>query len=173
MGYYLTFAGNRKANPATGAVPDENYARELMQLFTIGLVRLNLRRHAQPAAAPPVETYTQDDITGLARVFTGWNIANARQHDARPDARCRWSTIPAQHETGAKTFLGTTIPAGTDGPDSLTPRARRDLRPSQRRRRSSRKQLIQHLVTSNPTPGLCRPRSRRCSPTTAAACAAI
>ena len=75
--HYLTFVGNRKANPATGAVPDENYARELMQLFTIGLLRLNNDGTLQGGGAP--ETYTQDDITGLARVFTGWNLANSRQ----------------------------------------------------------------------------------------------
>ena len=113
MGYYLTFAGNRKANPATGSVPDENYARELMQLFTIGLLKLNA--DGTPArAAPPSETYTQDDITGLARVFTGWNLANA--DNSTPDRmRLPMVNAPAQHETGAKTFLGTTIPAGTGG----------------------------------------------------------
>ena len=51
MGYYLTFAGNRKANPATGSVPDENYARELMQLFTIGLLKLNPDGTVQTTAA--------------------------------------------------------------------------------------------------------------------------
>ena len=116
MGYYLTFAGNRKANPATGAVPDENYARECMQLFTIGLLKLNADGSLQGGA--PSETYTQDDITGLARVFTGWNIANA--DNSTPDRmRLPMVNSAAQHETGAKTFLGTTIPAGTAGPQSL------------------------------------------------------
>ena len=60
MGYYLTFPGNRKANPATGAVPDENYARELMQLFTIGLLKLNpdgsLAMGPAPRARPTPRT---------------------------------------------------------------------------------------------------------------------
>jgi len=147
MGYYLTFAGNRKANPATGSVPDENYARESMQLFTIGLLKLNADGSLQGGV--PSETYTQDDITGLARVFTGWNIANA--DNTTPD-RMRLPMVnnPAQHETGAKTFLGTTIPSGTSGPQSLTLAldaifAHPNLPPF------VSKQLIQHLVTSNPT----------------------
>jgi len=147
MGYYLTFAGNRKANPATGSVPDENYARECMQLFAIGLLRLNPDGSLQSGV--PVETYTQDDITGLARVFTGWNIANS--DNTTPDRmRLPMVNSAAQHETGAKTFLGTTIPAGTAGPQSLSLAldaifAHPNVPPF------ISKQLIQHLVTSNPT----------------------
>lgn len=148
MGYYLTFAGNRKANAATGAVPDENYARELMQLFTIGLLKLNNDGTLQGGTAQ--ETYTQEDITGLARVFTGWNVAN--NDNSTPD-RMRLPMVnnAGQHETGAKTFLGTTIPAGTAGPASLTMAldtifAHPNLPPF------VCKQLIQRLVTSNPSP---------------------
>ncbi len=147
MGYYLTFAGNRKANAATGSVPDENYARELMQLFTIGLLKLNPDGSLQGGTAQ--ETYTQDDITGLARVFTGWNIANA--DNTTPDRmRLPMTNTASLHETGAKTFLGTTIPAGTAGPQSLTLALdaifnHANLPPF------VCKQLIQHLVTSNPS----------------------
>jgi uncharacterized protein (DUF1800 family) len=150
MGYYLTFAGNRKANPATGSVPDENYARELMQLFTIGLVKLNPDGSVQTNAGAPVETYAQDDITGLARVFTGWNIANA--DNTTPDRmRLPMTNTASLHETGVKTFLGTTIPAGIAGPQSLTLAldaifAHQNVAPF------VCKQLIQHLVTSNPPP---------------------
>jgi uncharacterized protein (DUF1800 family) len=145
MGYYLTFIGNRKANPATGAVPDENYARELMQLFTIGLFRLNADGTAQS-----VESYTQADITGLARVFTGFTLDSA--DNSTPDRLRRPMAInPAQHETGTKTFLGTTIPAGTSGADSLKLAldaifAHPNVAPF------VSKQLIQRLVTSNPSP---------------------
>jgi len=151
MGSYLTFLGNRRANAQTGAVPDENYARELMQLFTIGLVRLNQDGTVQTGAGgQPVETYVQDDITGLARVFTGWNLANSDNNT--PDRmRLPMTNIASQHETGAKTFLGTTIPAGTDGPNSLRLAldaifAHPNVAPF------VSKQLIQHLVTSNPPP---------------------
>jgi uncharacterized protein (DUF1800 family) len=148
MGYYLTFAGNRKANAATGAVPDENYARELMQLFTIGLLKLNMDGSVQ-AGAP--ETYTQDDITGLARVWTGWNLDSA--DNTTPDRLRRpMVNIASQHETGASTFLGTTIPAGTDGPNSMRLAldaifAHPNVPPF------VSKQLIQRLVTSNPSAG--------------------
>jgi uncharacterized protein (DUF1800 family) len=147
MGYYLTFAGNRKANAATGSVPDENYARELMQLFTIGLLKLNTDGSLQGGTAQ--ETYTQDDITGLARVFTGWNIANA--DNSTPDRmRLPMTNTASLHENGAKTFLGTTIPAGTAGPQSLSLALdaifnHANLPPF------VCKQLIQHLVTSNPS----------------------
>src|SRR3954469_25671586 len=150
MGYYLTFAGNRKANPATGAVPDENYARELMQLFTIGLLKLNADGTSQTNGGVPVETYGQDDITGLARVFTGWNIDSS--DNSTPDRMRRpMANNASQHETGAKTFLGTTIPAGTAGPQSLTLAldaifAHANVAPF------ISKQLIQRLVTSNPPP---------------------
>ena len=95
-----------------------------MQLFTIGLVKLNLDGSvASGAAAGP--TYTQDDITGLARVFTGWDFDLAGQSaavgTATPDFMRRPMTqIPGRYETGAKTFLGTTIPADTDPIAALT-----------------------------------------------------
>jgi uncharacterized protein (DUF1800 family) len=150
MGYYLTFAGNRKANPATGSVPDENYARELMQLFTIGLLKLNADGTAQTNGGVPIETYGQDDITGLARVFTGWNVDSS--DNSTPD-RVRRPMVnnAGQHESGAKTFLGTNIPAGTAGPQSLSLAldaifAHPNVAPF------ISKQLIQRLVTSNPPP---------------------
>jgi uncharacterized protein (DUF1800 family) len=150
MGYFLTFAGNRRANAATGAVPDENYARELMQLFTIGLVRLNPDGSVQMSGGRAVETYTQDDITGLARVFTGWNIDSS--DNTTPDRMRRPMVATAgAHETGEKSFLGTTIPAGTGPTDSLRLAldaifAHPNVAPFVSR------QLIQRLVTSNPPP---------------------
>lgn len=151
MASFLTFLGNRKANPNTGAVPDENYARELMQLFTIGLAKLNPDGTPQPGAGgQPAETYTQDDITNLARVFTGWNLDS--NDNSTPDRYRRPLVNSAnQHETGAKTFLGTTIPAGTNGPESLRLAldaifAHPNVPPF------VAKQLIKRLVTSNPPP---------------------
>ncbi|MBA3896764.1 MAG: DUF1800 domain-containing protein [Sphingomonadaceae bacterium] len=147
MGLYLTFLGNRKANAATGAVPDENYARELMQLFTLGLVQLNM--DGTPKSGSP-DTYTQDDVTGLARVFTGFTYASS---DGSVPDRLRVPMIQnaSLHETGTKVFLGTTIPAGTDGFASLKLAldsifAHANVPPF------ISKQLIQRLVTSNPTP---------------------
>ena len=119
MGMFLTFRGSMKGNPVSGALPDENYARELMQLFTIGLVQLNLDGTAQLTGGVTTPTYALADITGLARVFTGWDFDLAGQTGAvaaaTPDfIRRPMINYAARYETGAKTFLGTTIPAGTD-----------------------------------------------------------
>lgn len=149
MGYYLTYLGSVKANVATGSVPDENYARELMQLFTLGLYMLNADGTQVLSGGNPIETYTQADVSGLARVWTGYTLANT--DNSTPD-RMRLPMIvnPAQHETGTKTFLGTTIPANTDGATSRKLAldaifAHQNVPPF------VSKQLIQHLVTSNPS----------------------
>ena len=156
MGEFLTFRGSAKANATSGALPDENYARELMQLFTIGLVRLNLDGTPQLSAGKTTDTYGQDDITGLARVFTGWDFDLAgltgAAATATPDFMRRpMMQVPSRYETGAKTFLGTTIAAGTAATQSLTQAldsifAHPNVAPFFCR------QLIQRLVTSNPSP---------------------
>ena len=72
MGLFLTFLGNTKSNPTTGSIPDENYARELMQLFTIGLVMLNMDGTPVMSGGAPVPSYTQADVAQAARVWTGY-----------------------------------------------------------------------------------------------------
>lgn len=90
------------------------------QLFTIGLLQLNLDGTPKLAAGAQQETYTLDDITGLARVFTGWNYDLAGADTNTPDYKRRPMTMTAsRHESASKTFLGTTVPAGTSGEDSL------------------------------------------------------
>ena len=75
MGYYLNTKGNLKENAATGRLPDENYAREVMQLFTIGLHQLNLDGTEKlDSNGKKIETYTQNDVSNLARVFTGYDF---------------------------------------------------------------------------------------------------
>ena len=76
MGEWLTYAGNEKANPETGAAPDENFAREIMQLFTIGLVELQQNGRPRLVNGQEVETYDNTDITELAKVFTGLDWDN-------------------------------------------------------------------------------------------------
>ena len=152
MGAFLTFRGNAKASATTGAVPDENYARELMQLFMIGLVELNLDGTPRLVNGQPIETYAQTDISGLARVFTGWDIDYAGANSDIPDhLRRPMLQVASRYETGAKSFLGLTIPAGTEATKSLTMAldhlyAHANVPPFWSR------QLIQRLVTSNPTP---------------------
>ncbi|WP_394781603.1 DUF1800 family protein [Undibacterium sp.] len=152
MGQFLTFRGNVKYNAATGAMPDENYARELMQLFTIGLQQLNLNGTPKLVNGATQDTYGQDDITGLARVFTGWDFDMAGHDATTPDfLRRPMIQIPSRHETGASSFLGTTIPAGLSGAASMKAAldwifAQANVGPFISR------QLIQKLVTSNPSP---------------------
>jgi len=156
MGMFLTYRGNAKANPTTGALPDENYARELLQLFTIGLVELNIDGTPKLTAGVTTDTYNQADITGLARVFTGWDFDLAgltyAAATATPDVvRRPMVQVGNRYEAGAKTFLGTTIDAGTSASRSLTLAldaicAHPNVAPFFCR------QLIQRLVTSNPSP---------------------
>jgi uncharacterized protein (DUF1800 family) len=76
MGYYLSMKDNQRANATTGRVPDENYAREIMQLFTIGLVELQdngVPKTTSGSPAQTIATYDLNDVTQMARVFTGWN----------------------------------------------------------------------------------------------------
>ncbi len=151
MGLYLTFRGNVKYNPTTGALPDENFARELMQLFTIGLLQLNTDGTPKLINGAPTETYTLDDITGLARVFTGWDFDLAGGTTSTPDFMRRpMAQVASRHETGASSFLGSTVAAGLNGADALTAAldiifAHPNIAPFFSR------QLIQRLVTSNPS----------------------
>lgn len=156
MGEWLTYRGNVKANPQTGALPDENYAREIMQLFSIGLVELNPDGTPQSIDGRAQYTYSQNDVMGLARVWTGWNWDLAGQAGAAglatPDFQGRpMRQIAAKHESGEKQFLGTTIPAGVDGVTSM--RIALDvLFQHPNVGPFIGKQLIQRLVTSNPSP---------------------
>ncbi len=150
MGYYLTFLGNVKANTRTGAIPDENYARELMQLFTLGLNQLNMDGSLVLSGGVAVPTYTQADVSQAARVWTGYTLTGT--DNTSPDRmRVPMSVNATNHETAASTFVGITIPAGNDGATSRKAAldglfAHATLPPF------VSKQLIQHLVTSNPSP---------------------
>jgi uncharacterized protein (DUF1800 family) len=152
MGDYLSMRGSRKAD-ASGRQPDENYAREVMQLFTIGLVELNADGTPRLANGRPIESYGQADVTGLARVFTGWDRApGGSNENMATDVLLPLVNTASRHETGAKSFLGVTIAAGTSASESLrialdTLFNHANVGPFIGR------QLIQRLVTSNPSPG--------------------
>ena len=152
MGLFLTFRGNVKADAVKGTLPDENYAREVMQLFTIGLQKLNADGSPLLAGGQPQDTYGQDDIGGLARVFTGWDFDLAGSTTATPDYHRRpMIQVASRHENGTKAFLGTTIAAGTDGTTSLS-LALDALFAHANVASFIGRQLIQRLVTSNPSP---------------------
>ncbi|WP_133365599.1 DUF1800 domain-containing protein [Qipengyuania sediminis] len=173
MGQWLNTLGNRRAD-SSGRVPDENYAREVMQLFTIGLQQLN------PDGTPklgsngqPIETYTNTDVQELAKVFTGYDFdwtgttripdpQNAGQTIDSVDYALRpmtadgtkWRNPRASgyHAPEAKTFLGTSIPAGTSAAESLRIALDTLFNHSNTGPFFAR-QMIQRLVTSNPAPG--------------------
>ena len=154
MGYFLTYLGSEKGDPETGRMPDENYARELLQLFTIGVVELGL--NGKPRVddlGNPLETYDNRDITGLARVFTGLHIDEVDEDDDQPTDWARPMVFDDDlHSDREKSFLGLTIPANTSGADSINLALdhifnHRNLAPF------VGEQIIQRLVKSNPSRG--------------------
>lgn len=150
MGYYLTYRGNAKAN-GRGSQPDENYARELMQLFTIGLLELRPDGTVVPGN---IETYDPEDVSGLARVFTGWDLDTSGFASPHPPEvqRRPMTQVATRYENGVKTFLGVTIGAGTNAHAALGTALDTLFRHPNTPPFVSR-QLIQRLVTSNPSPG--------------------
>ena len=158
MGVYLSMLGNEKPDAALNIRPDENYARELMQLFSIGLVQLNSDGTVVlDAENLPVPTYDQAVIEGFAHVYTGWTYAGspsfqqARQTDLNQIIPMQ--LYPSFHDTGAKLVLnGEVIPAGQTGDQDLQDAldnvfAHPNVGPFMAIR------LIQRLTTSNPSPG--------------------
>ena len=159
MGLFLNLKGSVKEN-ASGRQPDENYAREVMQLMTIGLVKLNADGSVVSSGGVPVETYNQADVTSLARIFSGYDldtsanvptVVGTRTISSTAFARLPMVLVPANHSTLDATFLGTTVAGSTEGNaarrlalDTLFNHA--NVGPFIGR------QLIQRLVTSNPSP---------------------
>lgn len=168
MGYWLSHIGNRKEDPATGRLPDENYAREVMQLFTIGLWKLNPDgTRMLDGLGRPIPTYGQEDIRGMAKVLTGWSYAgcnpaieawycfdSARSGYYRTyaDVTLPMQPLEAYHSTAQKTLVnGVVVPAGGT--------ARADLKIALDALFNHPnvgpfigRQLIQRLVKSNPSP---------------------
>ena len=162
MGIYLTWLGNQKEDPVTGRNPDENYAREVMQLMTIGVFQLNSDgTNKLDLAGRPIQAYSSEDISGLAKVFTGYSWYSpspsattfaGRNKDATADYRSM-IPYPTFHSLSAKSFLGTTIPASaTSNPAGDLKIALDTLFNHPNVGPFISKQLIQRLVTSNPSP---------------------
>lgn len=177
MGVFLNTLGNQRADPNTGRVPDENYAREVMQLFSIGLFELNIDGTERTNGnGEPIETYDNDDVTGIAKVFTGYNYnysggigfssPPSNPNLNIPDAALLRNPMTAnsifhlpnrgnRHSNEEKSFLGTTIPAGTGAQESLRI-AMDTLFNHPNVGPFFGKQMIQRLVTSNPSPAYVR-----------------
>ena len=165
MGYYLNVKGSRKAD-GKGSQPDENYAREVMQLFSIGLVELNAdgtpRRDGK---GNTIDTYGANDVSMLAQVFTGYDLdmtGNVETTIAQTGGRTR--TVPATgftrlplvqvgdfHSSAEARFLGVTVPGSATPAEALKMALDRLFNHANTAPFIS-KQLIQRLVTSNPSP---------------------
>jgi uncharacterized protein (DUF1800 family) len=162
MGLYLSHLRNQKEDPARNRVPDQNYAREVMQLLSIGLYELNPDGTLKLASGLPVETYDNNDIVGLSRVFTGFSWAGPDKSDTRffgggtqdPNREVlAMQSYPRFHSTSEKRFLTAVIPAGgTADPDGDLRVALDELASHPNVGPFIGRQLIQRLVTSNPTP---------------------
>jgi len=154
MGVYLSYYNNYKANG--NRHPDENYAREVMELFTIGLYELNLDGTQKLAAGEPIQTYQQDDIGEMAKVFTGLTDKNGFFFDL--DGASHTSRIEPmiakeeRHDTTEKQILNQTITAGGETKADIN-QALHLLFMHQNTGPFIARRLIQRLVTSNPTPG--------------------
>jgi len=162
MGLYLSHLRNRKGDPARNRVPDQNYAREVMQLFSIGLYELNPDGTPKLVGGQPVETYDSNDIVGLSRVFTGFSWAGPDKSDTRfngggmqdPDREVLFmQSYPSFHSISEKRFLTAVIPAGANAdPDGDLRIALDEIASHPNVGPFISRQLIQRLVTSNPTP---------------------
>ena len=161
MGVYLSMLGNEKPNPALNIRPDENYARELMQLFSIGLVQLNIDGTvALDGNNQPIPTYDQEIIEGFAHVFTGWTWRGSPSFGSgRVPVSSQYFPMehwPDFHDTGEKMLLnGTVLPSGQTGEQDLAGALdnifnHANVGPFVAIR------LIQRLTTSNPSPGYVR-----------------
>ncbi|SFX28631.1 Uncharacterized conserved protein, DUF1800 family [Janthinobacterium lividum] len=156
MGLYLSHLRNQKESATR--TPDENFAREVMQLFTIGLYQLNADGSLKLSGGKPIDTYTHDDVAGLARVFTGWSWAGPDQSDARfyastTDPDRDWKPMQnyaAFHSSGDKRFLGQSISGASSGQADLK-LALDTLFNHPNTGPFFARQLIQRLVSSNPS----------------------
>jgi uncharacterized protein (DUF1800 family) len=161
MGAYLNMLNSAKPGVVNGVpqIANENYARELMQLFTIGLYMLNPDGTLQlDSSGNPVPTYTEAQVQAFARAYTGWTYATATggvptsfpNNTSNYDAPM--AAVESQHDLIAKMLLtGTTLPAGQTSSQDLAG-ALANLFNHPNVGPFVCKQLIQHMVTSNPSP---------------------
>lgn len=157
MGVYLSMRGSQKGNEATGRRPDENYARELLQLFTIGLVHLDESGQPTTDAQGRSETFTNQDITQLAKVLTGWDMdfpGVPDYTDATPPGYTARPMVPhaTLHDESDKTFLGIAIAARAADPEGDLKLALDGICAHPNVGPFLARQLIQRLVASNPEP---------------------
>ncbi len=171
MGEYLDMANNAKANPAAGTAANENYAREIMQLMSTGDVLLN-PDGTQKTGVDPVSgmtitlpTYLQTDVTELARIFTGWTYTQGAGKQPIWGAYINSSgpmvPFPSMHDYGSKNLLNGYVATANLTPQADLTGALDNLANHPNVAPFISKQLIQHLVKSNPDAGVCHASGRR------------
>jgi len=152
MGSYLSMMGNQKETESSGRA-DENYAREVMQLFTIGLIELNIdgtpKRDAEGKLIP---TYQQDAVSELARVFTGWGKALRSNKLRGFDWTVPMHSYARMHDDGAKTIVGGKVIRAGLSPERDLNIALNTLFKHPNVGPFVATHLIKRLVTSNPSP---------------------
>jgi uncharacterized protein (DUF1800 family) len=155
MGTYLSHLRNAKSDPSSGRFPDENYAREIMQLFSIGLFELKSDgSYLLSGSGQPIPTYDNDDITELAKIMTGLSFdgVDSDFYLGQENWTAPMRMYESFHEPGAKILLrGKYVPPGQTGMKDLDDAldnlfTHPNVGPFFSRR------LIQRLVTSNPSP---------------------
>jgi uncharacterized protein (DUF1800 family) len=167
MSSYLSSSGNAKAGFYNkNSRPDENYAREVMQLFTIGLIQLNEDGSiVVDASGHAIPTYGQPEVTEIARIFTGLKIPVGMGNAYGEDKDGRTTMVQKKmllwadrdeidekrHDTGAKTFLGTSLPAGQDTAKDIGDFLQ-ILSKHPNTAPFFARGMIQRMVTSNPSP---------------------
>ena len=159
MGVYLDMLRNDKENPLTGRIPNENYAREILQLFSVGLYQLFPDGTLKLGGTGlPQATYDQSTVIGFSHVFTGWSWGNNPITETawRNPTQYTWTypmqVWPAHHSTGSKSLLrGVVLPAG-QAPETDLAQALDNIFSDPNVGPFLCRGLIQRLVTSNPSP---------------------
>jgi uncharacterized protein (DUF1800 family) len=157
MGYYLNMLNSEKDDPDTGAHPNENYAREVLQLFSIGLAKLNIDGSPQlDAANKPIPSYDESIVQGFAKAFTGWTYPNAKGwDDADEEVAAAWTStmkpFASKHSPEKKKLLNGIEIGGGGTPQADMKAALDNIFNHPNVGPFISRQLIQRLVTSNPS----------------------
>jgi uncharacterized protein (DUF1800 family) len=156
MGYYLDMANNAKTDAAAGTEPNENYGREVLQLMSIGVSALNADGSQQlDSTGAPIPTYDQAVVDGFSAVFTGWTYPPLAGATAKWDDPINYDgvmvSVAAQHEPASKLLLDGLTTTANQTPEQDLKTALDDIFNHPNVGPFIGKQLIQHLVTSNPS----------------------
>jgi uncharacterized protein (DUF1800 family) len=159
MGYYLNMMGSEKEDASKNIRPNENFAREVLQLFSIGLYKLNPDGTRKlDSAGKPIATYDEDTVKGFAQAFSGWNFGGndttkpGTFYDHKENWRIRLEAWPSKHSTGTKKLLDGMVLAAGQSPQLDIALALDNIANHPNVGPFVGRQLIQRFVTSNPSP---------------------